>query len=74
LKLLKHILFGNFWSFLLILSGIVDIGIGILILTGVIQAEDSTFTLFLVCLIIGLVYLAAGLLIAILKSSKQTDR
>jgi hypothetical protein len=73
MKLLKYILFGNFWSFLLVLSSIVDIAIGFMILTGIISVKDHALTAFIICLVIGLIYLAAGLTIAIVKCSKQTD-
>jgi len=71
LELLKHILFGNFWSFLLILSGITDIVIGILVLTGTISIKNSSLPVFLICLVTGLVYLAAGFAIAIVDKKKH---
>jgi hypothetical protein len=71
--LLKHILFGNFWSFLLILSGIVDITIGILVLAGTISVKGSSLPVFLICLFIGLIYLAAGFAIAIVNAKKQRE-
>jgi len=73
LKLLKHILFGNFWSFLLILSGIIDSVIGIFVLTDIISVEDSSFPTYVICFIIGFIYLTAGLIIAIVKMRKEKD-
>ena len=70
-KLLKSVLFGSFWSFLLIFSGIVDIAIGIIILTGVLSVRHAPFPVFIVCFIVGLIYIAAGLGIAIAKIKKQ---
>ena len=71
LKLLKHILFGNFWSFLLVLSGIVDIAIGIFIFTGLFPVRNSSALILIICLIIGLVYIAAGLAIALVSIKKK---
>jgi|GEM_PF-3206000 len=71
LKLLKHILFGNFWSFLLILSGIVDIVIGLFVLTDLISVRNYSTLLFIICLIIGLVYITAGLVIALVSIRKK---
>jgi hypothetical protein len=69
--LIKHILLGNFWSFLLVLSGIVDIAIGLSILTGLIAVKNSPFSISIVCFVIGVIYLAAGLAIALFKIKKQ---
>ena len=69
--LVKYILFGNFWSFLLVLSGLVDIIIGILVLTGVITTRSSGFPVFIVCLATGLLYFSAGLAIAIFGRRKR---
>ncbi len=73
LKILKLILFGSFWSFLLVVSGIVDIGIGCCILSGIISVEGSALTIFLICLGIGLIYLAGGFAIAMVKNRSQKD-
>ena len=69
--LIKHILFGNFWSFLLILSGVIDMAIGVLVVTGAIFVRSSTVPVIIVCFGIGLVYLAAGLAIAIVRMKRQ---
>jgi uncharacterized membrane protein HdeD (DUF308 family) len=58
---------------LLILSGIVDIAIGILVLTGALPVRNAPLPVFLICFVIGFVYLAAGLIIAIVKMKKQKD-
>jgi len=73
LKLIKYILFGNFWSFLLILSAIVDIAIGVIILTDVLPVKGSPLPISLVCFAIGLIYLAAGLGIAITRLRKKEN-
>lgn len=73
MEFLKHILFGNFWSFLLILSGIVDIAIGVFVLTGVLPVKNHQFLIFIICLIIGMVYLAGGFTIALVKMRKTKD-
>ena len=73
--LIKYILFGNFWSFLLILSGIVDIVLGILFLTGIISVKGgSSFLVFIICLITGLVYFLGGLSIAIIQRKKLSQK
>jgi hypothetical protein len=71
LKLLKHILFGNFWSFLLVLSGVVDIAVGIFVLTGAMRVKGSSFPVFIVCFVTGFIYLSAGLAIAVFKMRKE---
>ena len=71
LKLIKYILFGNFWSFLLVLSGIADIIIGFLVLTDIIHVEDSPFPAYIICFIISAIYLVAGIILAIIKMRKK---
>jgi hypothetical protein len=73
LKLIKYILFGNFWSFLLILSGIVDTAIGICVLTGIISVRNSPVPILIICFAIGFIYFAAGLAIAVIKRKKPAD-
>jgi len=73
LKLLKYILFGNFWSFLLTLSGIVDIAIGIFVLTNIISVDSHSFLVSIICFIIGIIYLTGGFIIAMVKMKKQKD-
>ena len=71
-EFIKHILFGNFWSFLLILAGIVDIGIGVLsYFSGILAVRDSPLSTFLICLIVGSIYFAAGLAVAVVKYKKR---
>ncbi len=53
------------------LSGIVDMGVGLLFVIGVISAKDSPVPLYIVCFATGAVYFALGLLIAILSKKKQ---
>jgi hypothetical protein len=66
--LIKHILFGNFWSFLFVLSGLVDLGIGVVsYLTGALATRNSPLPTFVICFIVGGVYLSVGLTIAIVK-------
>jgi hypothetical protein len=55
------------------LSGIVDIGISLLILFDIISVKSSPLPIFFVCFIIGNIYLGAGLAIAYVKMSKQDD-
>jgi hypothetical protein len=71
--LIKHILLGNFCSFLLILSGIVDIAIGVLILTGAISVKGHTLAVLIICFVIGFIYFAAGLAIAIVTMKRRKD-
>jgi len=70
---IKYILFHNFWSFLFVLSGLVDIGIGaVSYFTGALSAKNSSFPTFAICFIVGSVYLAIGLGIAMAKRKKHT--
>jgi hypothetical protein len=49
----------------------VDIAIGLFIVTGLITVKNSPLSISIVCFVIGIVYLAAGLAIAIIKIKKQ---
>jgi len=72
--LIKHILFHNFWSFLFVLSGLVDLGIGVVsYLTGTLTAKNSPLPTFTICFIIGGVYISIGLSIAIVKMRRHTS-
>ena len=72
--LIKHILFRNFWSFLFILSGLVDLGIGVVsYLTGALAARNSPLPTFAICFIIGGVYLFVGLTIAIVGMRRHNS-
>jgi hypothetical protein len=72
--LIKHILFGNFWSFLFVLSGLVDLGIGgVSYLTGALTAKNSPLPTFVICFIVGGVYLFIGFTIAIVKKRRHTS-
>ena len=55
------------------MSGIVDIGISLLVLFDIISMKGSYLPIFFVCFIIGNIYLGAGLAIAYVKMSKQPD-
>ena len=66
-------LFHSFWAFLFVFSGIVNIGLGILsYFTGALSAEDSPLPTFVICLIVGSVYLAIGIAITLVKKPKRT--
>jgi len=55
--IIKHILFRNFWGFLFVLSGLVDLGIGIVShLTGALTARNSFLPTFAICFIVGFFY------------------
>ena len=65
-------LFRSFWGFLLVLSGIVDVVLGIVsYFTGVLSAENSPLPTFAICLIVGSVYIAFGILIALIKERRR---
>lgn len=73
MELIKHILFHNFWAFLFVLSGIVDIGIGIVsYFTGTLSIKNSSLPTFAICFIIGAAYFAIGITIGIFKMRKHT--
>ena len=61
------------WSFLLVLSGIVDIGIGFFVLAGVISIRGSASTVFIVCLTTGLFYFSLGIALALIKMRRQKN-
>jgi hypothetical protein len=72
--LVKHMLFHNFWSFLFVLSGLVDLGIGVVsYLTGTLTAKNSPLPTFAICFIVGGVYLSVGISIAIVKMRRHTS-
>jgi hypothetical protein len=55
------------------LSGIVDITAGVLFLTGILSVKGgSSWSLFIICLIIGLIYLSAGIAIAMVRIKQRT--
>lgn len=72
--LIKSILFGSFWSFLLVLSGIADLVLGLFFGIGILSVNDPPVPMFIICLAIGFIYLAAGIFIGALKSRKQASR
>jgi hypothetical protein len=43
------------------------------VLTGAISVRNSPLPVFLICFVVGLIYLAAGFAIAIVKMKKQKD-
>jgi hypothetical protein len=55
----------------LIISGIVDIGIGLLILHGALSVSRSQTQIFIICLAVGLFYVSLGLVLALVKMKKQ---
>ena len=65
------ILFGNFWSFLLVLSGIVDVVIGLLVLFDVIQVVEHSFLAAIFCFVVGAIYFSGGVIIALVKMRKK---
>ena len=74
MDLIKFILFHSFWSFLLILSGIVDIGLGVVSsATGVLAITNSSWSTPAVCYTVGSVYLAAGITIAVIQKRKHKN-
>jgi hypothetical protein len=55
------------------LSGIVDITAGVLFLTGILSVKGgSSWSLFIICLIIGLIYLSAGIAVAMVRIKQRT--
>ena len=71
MKILKYILLGNFWSFLLILSGIIDLIIGTLVITDTIHVTEHAFIAAVVAFGVGILYLAGGIVIAVVKTRKE---
>ena len=72
--LIKHILLHNFWSFLFVLSGLVDVGIGIVsYFTGTLTTKNSPLATSVICFIVGGVYLFVGFIIAIVKMRRHTS-
>jgi len=54
-----------------VLSGIVDIAIGLAFLSGAIEVKGSPVTVFVVCFVTGAVYLGLGILIAVVRMRRQ---
>lgn len=73
MKILKEIFFGSFWSFLLSLSGIIDIIIGILVLVDVIPVTEHSFMVSVICFVVGMIYLSGGLIIAVRRIKKEKN-
>ena len=74
MELIKHILLRNFWSFLFILSGLVDLGIGVVsYLTGALTVRNSPLPTFAICFIVGGVYFSIGLTIAIVSMRRRNS-
>ncbi len=70
--LVKHILLHNFWSFLLVISGIIDIALGIVsYFIGTPATKTSQFTTLAICSIIGFIYISIGIALAVFKIKKQ---
>jgi hypothetical protein len=55
----------------LIISGIADIGIGLLIFNGALSVNRSQTQIFIICLAVGLFYISLGLVLALIKMKKQ---
>jgi hypothetical protein len=53
------------------LSGAIDIAIGILFLTGVIDVKGSRTLVFIICLAVGLLYFSLGIFLAVIQLKKQ---
>lgn len=70
--LIRHILFENFWSFLLILSGFVDIGIGlVLVFTDGKSFSGPPLPVYAICFITGAIYLSLGIVIALVRLRRK---
>jgi len=75
LKILKYVLSGNFWCFLLVLSGVIDMVFGLVMYVTPLQfIEEPPFPIFAVCLGVGFVYFSAGIAIAIAKTRTKHPR
>jgi hypothetical protein len=73
-NLIKYILLHNFWSFLLVLSGIIDITVGVVLFFGDwLSPEIASWKIFLICFSVGVFYLAAGVLIAVVQRRKKNQ-
>ena len=74
MELIKHILFHSFWSFLLVLSGIVDIIVSIVLYFTGTSAENAPFPVFLIAFIVGMLYIGAGITIAFFQLKRRRER
>lgn len=73
--LIKHILFHSFWSFLLVLSGIVDIIVSIVLYTTRAQSvTEAPFPIYLISFIVGMLYCAIGVTIAFFQIKKRKEQ
>lgn len=75
MALIKHILFHSFWSFLLVLSGIVDIVVSVVLYTiGAPSVINAPFPIYLISFIVGMFYIAIGITIAFFQLKKRRER
>jgi hypothetical protein len=75
IKLIKYILFHNLWSFLFVLSGIVDMLIAVVLLfSDWLDPDEPKITVFIICFAVGIVYFAIGVIIALVYSRRQENR
>jgi len=71
-RLVRHILFSSFWSFILVLSGVVDAGIGLTVFfTGVSFKGRPPLPVFAICLAVGAFYLVAGVIVGLVTLKRR---
>jgi len=71
-EFIKFLLFGSFWSFLLVLSAIVDIGLGLVFyFSDALTIENSPLPVSAICFIVGAFYLALAVIVALVKKKKH---
>jgi NADH:ubiquinone oxidoreductase subunit K len=54
-----------------VLSGLVDIAIGLAFVSGAIEVKGSPVAIFVICFATGMVYLGLGILIAVVRMRRQ---
>jgi hypothetical protein len=75
IKLVKYILFHNLWSFLFVLSGIVDMIIAVILLLGDwLDPDKPKLTVFIICFAVGVAYFTIGIIIALVFSKRQKNK
>ena len=73
-KLIIYILFHNLWSFLFVLSGIVDMITALVLLFGNwLDPDVPKLKIFIICFAVGIVYFAIGIIIALIFSRRREN-
>ena len=74
-KLIVYILFHNLWSFLFVLSGIVDMIIALVLYFGNwLGPDEPKLKIFIICFAVGIVYFTVGIIIALIFLRRRENK